>query len=134
MTIDIYWNDEYKEVSLPFISLTKSKSGETGTATFIFLHPTLLQVGLENDSVIEKMSICLEKKKFSTRDIEVLFWEGKPYLLKSIFLFKNLKEWFEFLTILVHLSKQTGLIFFSNNAVTKNFSDLVFLEEENQFR
>jgi photosystem II protein len=114
MNIFIYWNDKYKEVNLPFISLTKSKMGETGTATFIFINPSLFQIDSMTDFTLQNMSICLDRKNFSTQDIEILFWEGKPYLVKSIFLFKNSKEWFEFLTVLGDLSKETGLAFFQS--------------------
>ena len=92
MSISIYWNEEYRETKLPFISLTKSKNGETSTATFIFLHPTLFQLDSANALILRNMSICLGRKMFLTTDIEVLFWEGKPYLLKSVFLFKNLRK------------------------------------------
>ena len=129
MSIFIYWNDEYKETNLPFISITKSKNGETGTATFIFLQPTIFEIHSTSDFIFRNMSICLGRKKFLTTDIEVLFWEGKPYLLKSIFLFKNIKEWFEFLTLLADLSKQTGLAFFSTDNVEKDFSRFLFLRK-----
>ena len=130
MSIFIYWNDKYKEANLPFISLTKSKTGETGTATFIFLNPTLFQLDCITNFTLRNMSICLGKKNFSTQDIEVLFWEGKPYLVKSIFLFKNTTEWFQFLTLLADLSRQTGLGFFSTGSLKKDFSHFLFFGEK----
>lgn len=52
-----------------------------------------------------------QKKKIKTTDISLLFYRGKPFLIKSIFLFKNSKEWFEFLTFMQYYSHELGLSF-----------------------
>jgi len=112
MEIEIYWNDIIREEVLPFIHLTKSRSGQTGTVTFVFLLPSLFQKNENWNLIIQKMSVVWKKKVFSTEDIQIFFWEGKPFFLKTIFVFKNAKEWFEFLNILGSFSRETGLAFY----------------------
>ena len=111
MTGVIFWNETIQETTFPFLFVTKSKNGKTGTVTFLFFYPNLLTKHLGTESPIEKMSISWNQKVFTTKDIEVLFWKGKPYLIKTIFLFQNLREWFEFLTLLTKFSKETGFLF-----------------------
>jgi len=79
MEIEIYWNDIIREEVLPFIHLTKSRSGQTGTVTFVFLLPSLFQKNENWNLIIQKMSVVWKKKVFSTEDIQIFFWEGKPF-------------------------------------------------------
>ncbi len=112
MEVEIYWNDKIREEVLPFIHLTKSRSGQTGTVTFVFLFSSLFQKNKNWNFIIQKMSIVWGKKVLSTEDIQIFFLEGKPFFLKTIYVFKNAKEWFEFLNILGNFSKETGLAFY----------------------
>jgi hypothetical protein len=43
--------------------------------------------------------------------LEVIFKDGRPFLIKAIFIFKNAKEWFEFLNLINFYSKEIGLSF-----------------------
>jgi photosystem II protein len=111
-------NSSYiEEKTFPIIKLTKSRSGETGTATFVFLQPNLFKKKNFFFS-IEDMSLISENKKIITKDITVIFYKGKPFLLKSIFLFKNDKEWFLFLNIMQKYSKELGFSFSNKNLDT----------------
>ena len=58
-----------------------------------------------------KVNVILNQKKIITNDIEISFKNGKPFLIKAIFLFKNSKEWFDFLSFMNQYSKETGLSF-----------------------
>jgi photosystem II reaction center protein Psb28 len=49
--------------------------------------------------------------QIKTTDISLLFLKGKPFLIKSIFLFKNSKEWFNFLSFMQQYSQEIGLSF-----------------------
>lgn len=100
-----------KENNLPLIKLTKSKNGETGTATFIFIEPTILKFFFKSDLFINNLSLVWENQKIVTKDINIMFQNGQPFLIKGIFLFKNSKEWFNFLNFMAYYSKETGLFF-----------------------
>ena len=43
MVVEIQFIEGLKETTLPIIKLTKSRNGKTGTATFIFLKPTIFE-------------------------------------------------------------------------------------------
>lgn len=107
--IEFYPNE--KELTLPLITLTKSINGKTGTATFLFLKPNIFEKIYLISLPIQKMSLIFDKKEIITEDISIFFLKGKPIILKSILLFKNSTEWFEFFNFMKIYSKETGLIF-----------------------
>lgn len=111
MTIEIQFIKGLKETTLPIIKLTKSRNGKTGTATFIFLKPTLFEKMIVRSDNIDGMYLVWETKKIITHDINIFFKNGEPFLLKAIFIFKNANEWFNFLNFMNNYSKETGLSF-----------------------
>lgn len=115
MTAKIEFIPEIEETTLPIVKLTKSKNGKTGTATFIFIQPNIFNLLFSKISTIDGMFLLWENKKIITKDITIMFREGKPFLLKSIFIFKNSKEWFDFLNFMNLYSKETGLFFSESN-------------------
>jgi len=104
-----------KEKTLPLVKLTKSKNGTTGTATFVFIYPSVFQQAFYTFDSIDGMFLIWENKKILTNDINILFKNGKPFLLKAIFIFKNSQEWFLFFQFMKVYSKETGLFFSENN-------------------
>ncbi len=111
MTVGIEFIKGYKEISLPVIKLTKSRNGQTGTATFIFIKPTLFQTFYSHKLTFDSLSLIFNKDIIQSKDITIFFKEGKPFLIKVIFLFKNSTEWFNFLKFMREYSKETGLSF-----------------------
>ena len=114
MTIEIQFIEGKKEEILPFIKLTKSKNGKTGTATFVFLFPKSI-IGCTGETIGGMILVSTTKKIFTT-DVTIYFREGKPFFLKAILLFKNSKEWFEFFSFMDSYSKETGLSFSEKNS------------------
>ena len=57
------------------------------------------------------MNLIWENNRIETKDIEIFFKNGKPYIIKSVLIFKNSKEWFHFLNFMNYYSKETGLSF-----------------------
>lgn len=99
------------ENTLPIVKLTKSKNGKNGTATFIFISPDIFSNKLIYNRPIKGMHLLWDNKEIVGRDIQILFKDGKPFLLKVIFIFKNSQEWFNFLNFMNAYSKETGLLF-----------------------
>ena len=113
MTIEIQFLEGKKETVLPIVKLTKSKNGKTGTATFLFKNPDIFLQ--ENFVLSNGMNLLWNQKKIHTTDLTIFFHQGKPFFLKAILIFKNSKEWFDFLYFMNYYSKETGLAFYEKN-------------------
>jgi photosystem II protein len=114
MKVQIQILKNIEEITLPIVKLTKSINGKTGTATFIFIQPSTFKYLVYQKNTIHGIYLVWENKKIETTDIKILFKNGKPFLLKCIFIFKNSKEWFHFLNFMNYYSKETGLSFAEN--------------------
>jgi photosystem II protein len=119
MNVKIQFNDNFEEKTIPIIQLTKSKNGKTGTATFIFVEPRLFQHADFLSFFIEDLSLVWNNQKITTHDIQFFFKNGQPFLIKGIFIFKNAREWFDFLNFMTHYSRETGLSFSETNSSFK---------------
>lgn len=109
MTVKIEFFDHFCETTLPTITLTKSRNGQTGTATFVFRNPSVLEYCIIYQEPIQHVSLVWEHKKIETEDITIHFYQGKPFLLESIFIFTSPQNWFDFLSFMNSYSKETGL-------------------------
>ena len=116
MKTSIQFIKDKNEKVLPIIYLTKSKNGETGTATFIFIRPTIFNKSICKTNVIKGIYLICNNTEIFSNDIQVFFKQGKPFLLKAILIFKNNKEWFNFLYFMNLYSKQHGLSFTDNKS------------------
>ena len=111
MNVRIELIKDKKELTLPIINLTKSLNGKTGTATFVFVNPSLFAEQRFSNQNILGMKLLWENNEIETKDIEIFFKKGNPYLLKATLIFKNSKEWFHFLNFMTYYSKETGISF-----------------------
>jgi photosystem II protein len=111
MSIKIEFIEGIIETNSPIIKLTKSRNGKTGTATFIFINPRVFEIINNEIVLIKSLTLNWEQKLLVTTDLEVIFKNGKPFLIKAIFIFKNGKEWFDFLNLINFYSKEIGLSF-----------------------
>lgn len=116
MIAQIQFIQGINELTLPIIKLTKSKNGKTGTATFVFIYPDIFKQITYQTKPINGMYLLSDYKEIMTNDIIILFKEGKPFLIKTIFIFKNSNEWFNFLNFMSCYSKETGLFFAETNS------------------
>lgn len=111
MPIEIQFFEGIKETSSPIVKLTKSINGKTGTATFLFINPKILNDFIFKKKEINNMSLIWNDNQIKTKDINIFFKDGKPFLIKSVFIFKNSVEWFNFLNFMNFYSKEKGLLF-----------------------
>jgi photosystem II protein len=109
MTVKIQFNESITELTLPIVKLTKSRNGKTGTATFLFIKPKIFE--FISTTQITGLFLISKKQKMFTNDITICFKEGKPFLIRALFILKNPKDWFNFLTFMNLYSKETGLAF-----------------------
>ena len=106
----------FEEMTVPRrVRLTKSENGETGTATFLFFEPSVFSVFHDfpfvDSIIIKSMTLIWDKKKITTKDIKIYFKNGKPNVIRAILIFRNSKDWFNFLNFMSCYSKETGLSF-----------------------
>jgi photosystem II protein len=115
MVVQIEFIKGQKEITSPIVKLTKSINGKTGTATFIFLKPTIFNNFSNSSFHIDGVYLKWDNKEIVTKDVVLFFKEGKPFFIKTIFIFKNSTEWFDFLNFMNLYSKEKGLLFESEN-------------------
>lgn len=116
MVVKILFSSHYAETSLPIIRLTKSRNGKTGTATFIFIEPKVFDNIIYKDFCLKGMYLLWENKIIETNDLEIFFKNGVPFVIKVVIIFKNSKDWFNFLNFMNYYSKETGLSFSEKNS------------------
>ena len=111
METNIHFLENIPEPTIPLIKLTKSRNGKTGTATFLFINPFIFNHFQNEIPTLVKMELLWGKEKTTTKEIKIVFKQGKPYLVQSLFIFKNSNEWYRFLSFMQFYSKERGLVF-----------------------
>ena len=99
------------EPVLPKVRLTKSKDGSTGTATFYFKNPAILDKRTLKKGEITGMYLIDEEGILETRNISAKFIQGQPKIIESIYIIKSAEEWSRFLRFMENYGKLHGLIF-----------------------
>lgn len=95
------------EDAIPDVRLTRSRSGESGTATFVFVNPkALAQTTTES---ITGMYMIDEEGELITREVKAKFINGKPEALEAIYLMKSPEEWDRFMRFMERYAEENGL-------------------------
>lgn len=103
------------EKVLPSVRLTRSRDGSTGTATFVFKRPNILDKTKVIAGEITGMYLIDQEGILETRDVNAIFIKGKPEAVKSIYIMKSLKEWDRFMRFMHRFGKTNGLVFTKAN-------------------
>lgn len=99
------------EEILPDVRLTRSRDGSTGTATFRFKNPKILDKSTSKEGEITGMYLVDEEGILETRDVNVRFINGKPAAVESIYIMKNPESWDRFMRFMNRYGKTNGLVF-----------------------
>ncbi|MEG4047740.1 photosystem II reaction center protein Psb28 [Microcoleus sp. Pol17_C1] len=97
------------EDSVPEVRLTRSKSGDQGTATFIFENPKALSSSSTED--ITGMYMIDEEGEILTREVKAKFINGQPAGLEALYLMRSSTEWDRFMRFMERYSEANGLGF-----------------------
>lgn len=97
------------EEIVPDIRLTRSRSGESGTATFIFQNPNALGSGNTED--ITGMYMIDEEGEIVTREVKGKFINGKPEALEAVYIMRSSDEWDRFMRFMERYAEDNGLEF-----------------------
>lgn len=104
-----------KESVLPDIRLTQSRDGSTGTATFCFKNPNILNKSTAKKGEITGMYLVDEEGVLETRDINARFFHGKPEKIEAIYIMKSSESWSRFMRFMKRYSQINGLVFTKAN-------------------
>ncbi|MEH2278701.1 photosystem II reaction center protein Psb28 [Nostoc sp. UHCC 0926] len=91
----------------PEVRLTRSRSGESGTATFIFTNPKILDQNSTED--ITGMYLIDEEGEIITREVKGKFVNGKPEALEAVYVMKSAQEWDRFMRFMERYAEENDL-------------------------
>ena len=99
------------EKVLPDVRLTRSRDGSTGTATFRFKNPNILDKKTAKEGEITGMYLIDEEGVLETRNVNARFVNGKPKAIESIYIMKSPEAWDRFMRFMDRYGQSNGLIF-----------------------
>jgi|TARA_B110000240_G_C13263113_1_gene352514 photosystem II protein len=99
----------------PDIRLTRSRDGSTGTATFKFKNPNILDKRTSKEGEITGMYLIDEEGTLETRDVSAKFVNGKPEGIEAIYIMKNSEAWDRFMRFMERYGQNNGLVFTKAN-------------------
>nr|YP_009399199.1 photosystem II protein W [Taenioma perpusillum]ARW68596.1 photosystem II protein W [Taenioma perpusillum] len=99
------------ETVVPDIKLTRSRDGKTGTATFRFSNPDIIQQGMQEKGDIQGMHLIDKEGKLTTTDVNAKFVNGKPQGIECIYIIKSPSEWDRFMRFMEIYAKNNKLSF-----------------------
>jgi photosystem II protein len=100
---------------LPDVCLTRSRNGSTGTATFRFKNPNILNKTTAKEGEITGMYLMDEEGLLETRDVNAQFINGKPEAIESIYIMKSSEDWNRFMRFMERYGQTNGLVFTKAN-------------------
>ena len=103
------------EKIVPDVRLTRSRDGSTGTATFRFKNPNILDKSTAKQGEITGMYLIDTEGILETRDVNARFDNGKPEVIESIYIMKTPEEWDRFMRFMERYSASNGLVFTKAN-------------------
>ena len=96
---------------LPDVRLTRSRDGSTGTATFQFKNPNILDKSTIKEGEIKGMYLIDKEGILETRDVSAQFINGKLEAIESIYIMKSPEAWNRFMRFMKRYGKTNGLVF-----------------------
>lgn len=97
------------EEIVPQIKLTRSRSGNGGTATFRFDDPKVL--GNDTGEDITGMYMVDTEGEIVTREVKGVFVNGQARALEAILIMKSEDEWERFMRFMERYAEEQGLEF-----------------------
>lgn len=92
---------------IPEVRLTRSRTGDSGTATFIFTNPKALDQGTTED--ITGMYMLDEEGEIITREVKARFVNGRPEALEAIYIMKSSDQWDRFMRFMERYADENDL-------------------------
>jgi len=109
MTARIEFARGIAEEVVPDVRVTRSKSGNGGTATFYFADPKVLSA--ESTEEITGMYLLDEEGEMMTREVKGKFINGQARAVEAILILRSAEEWERFLRFMERYAAANGLGF-----------------------
>lgn len=100
-----------EEKKIPIIKLSKSKRGETSSATFLFIKPNIFKVTGTCNFFLKPIRLIYENKEILSQRTQIIFREGEPFLLKAFFIFTTREQQIDFLNFIFIYARKNKLIY-----------------------
>lgn len=97
------------EEVVPEVRLTKARSGNSSTATFVFINPRILDQTSNDD--ITGMYLIDDEGEIVTREVKAIFINGKPERLEAVYVMNSQEEWDRFMRFMERYADENGLGF-----------------------
>ncbi len=108
MTAYIQFARGITEEVVPDVRVTRSKSGNSGTATFYFESPqALTDANVAND--ITGMYLIDDEGEMMTREVNARFINGQAKGIEAVLIMQSAPEWERFLRFMNRYAESAGL-------------------------
>jgi photosystem II protein len=111
MKASIQFIENIDEEVIAEVKLTRSRDGSTGTATFLFYQPTILDKNMSQAGEITGMYMVDEEGTIVTRDVNARYINGKPQSIEAVYIMKNREAWDRFMRFMERYSSSNDLTF-----------------------
>lgn len=104
---EIQFSRGVTEEVVPDIKVTRSPTGDTGTATFYFDSPQILSD--ESTEEVTGMYLIDEEGEIVSNKVNGKFVNGKPTAIEAILVMKSVAEWERFMRFMERYGPEHGL-------------------------
>lgn len=87
----------------------------TGTATFRFTNPNVLDNSTTNEGDITGMYLQDEEGELLTRNVNAKFVNGKPQAIEAVYVIRSPEDWDRFMRFMERYANANGLTFTKAN-------------------
>jgi photosystem II protein len=98
------------EPSIPEVRLTRSRTGGSGAAAFVFENPSIFQASGEMGDITGLFMVD-DEGTLTTTDVKAKFVNGKPQAIEARFTMRSQFEWDRFMRFMDRYAEQNGLGF-----------------------
>ena len=95
------------EETIPDVKVTRSKTGNTGTATFYFEDPKILSK--ESTDEITGMYLVDDEGEIVSREVKGKFINGEARAIEAVLIMKSEEEFERFVRFMNEYAEQNGL-------------------------
>jgi photosystem II protein len=106
---EIQFSRGLTEEVIPTIRVTRSASGQTGTATFYFESPTIFAD--DQTQEVTGMYLVDEEGEITSREVKGKFVNGKPQAIEAMLIMNSREEWDRFMRFMERYGEENGLGF-----------------------
>ena len=98
------------EPCVPDVSLTRSRDGATGVATFTFDNPSFLSAASEALGETTGMYLKDSEGTLKTSEVTATFTNGRPRFVKGVVVMKGTDEWDRFMRFMERCARKPTLV------------------------